>query len=261
MLRPASCVLLVHTSAFLATPWLSAQQLMGNQHANAGGVVRIEATNSTWFVSIAPGDLTHILTPRARRLLREAGHTGRMFQTMKARTAGTQVLPTWWEGDWADGGPPRVPLNATASPDFVPYTIPALGLRRMLTEARLVGEPFSLKYSVLSSAQGDETWRTSRSASGVARTIELHDSAQPHAIYAAACERDNCNSGRSCMATIPTSTDSMSEAVMTGWRHDACAEDELVLLPPPGYLAMKFLLALPYPIIDGFTDEISCFGP
>jgi hypothetical protein len=40
-----------------------------------------------------------------------------------------------------------------------------------------------------------------------------------------------------------------------------CGPAELALLPPPGFWAMKLILALPYPILDGFTEELSCFGP
>ena len=147
----------------------------------------------------------------------------------------------------------------TASRDFVAYTLPALGLRRLIAEARLVGEPFSLKYSVLKGARGDETWRTSASAAGVARTIEFHYSAETHDV--APIERTGIINGRSCVANIPLRVESESGADMPSWRREPCAEDELVLLPPPAYISMKVLLALPYPILPGFTDEISCFGP
>ena len=47
-----------------------------------GGVVRVEATNSSWFASVAPGDLTSVLTPRARRLLREVLHSYVVTQSL-----------------------------------------------------------------------------------------------------------------------------------------------------------------------------------
>ena len=192
---------------------------------------------------------------------------------MKARTAGTQVLPRWWDGDWAagsaDAGGLQVPTVAVGhGDDFVAYTLPALGLRRMLTEARLVGEPFTVTYSVLDGASGDEAWRTSTGAyaagaarTSVVRTVELHDDARTHDPATSA--------GRTCTVLLPTSGLSTSRGGSSGSTHVAareqatCATDEVALLPPPGYFAMKFLLALPYPILttSGFVQELSCFGP
>ena len=40
-----------------------------------------------------------------------------------------------------------------------------------------------------------------------------------------------------------------------------CADDELALLPPPGWWPRKTLVQAAYPIVDEATDELVCFGP
>ena len=43
-------------------------------------------------------------------------------------------------------------------------------------------------------------------------------------------------------------------------RSCACGEGEIAMQPPPGWLARKFLLQQPYPVLDSW-DELVCFGP
>ena len=50
--------------------------------------------------------------------------------------------------------PPRPDGNA-----FVKFTLPAFELRRLLLEARTRNESFSIEYSHLNGAEGDERWR------------------------------------------------------------------------------------------------------
>ncbi|KAK3237090.1 hypothetical protein CYMTET_52816 [Cymbomonas tetramitiformis] len=108
---------------------------------------------------------------------------------------------------------------------FVRYTIPALELRRLLMEARGQGEAFDLVYTRLRGVGGDEQWRTE----GAGPVVRL---------------REDGRGGRQCAVG-----------------KSACAADELALLPPPGFWAMKFLQAIPYPIIQDDNEDLHCFGP
>lgn len=183
--------------------------------AEAAEVVRIEQCTSAWINSIYPGDITEQMAPKDRELLRAAGHVGTMFNGMKARILGPGP---------DDGGGERRP--------FAKFTVSALELRRLLTEARERGEVFRLTYTVLGS-EGDERWR--RTAPG--RTVTLREDG----LGSRQCS-EHCGMMMMC----------------------ACAPAELGLLPPPGYWPMKTLIQQPYPIIDGaerVEGEIPCFGP
>ena len=118
--------------------------------ANAFATVRVETTTSAWMNSMYPSEITTMMSPLERRLLRGVGHRVRMFNSMKTRILGP------------DSAPPRPPGP------FLRYTVPALEFRRLLKEARAQNESFSVTYTVLD-GDGDEIWR--RGAAG--RTVTL----------------------------------------------------------------------------------------
>ena len=118
--------------------------------ADAFATVRVETTTSAWINSIYPSEITTMMSPLERQLLRDVGHQERMFNSMKTRILGP------------DSAPSRPPGP------FVRYTVPALEFRRLLKEARAQNESFSVTYTVLD-GDGDEIWR--RGAAG--RTVTL----------------------------------------------------------------------------------------
>ncbi|KAL1514770.1 hypothetical protein AB1Y20_003856 [Prymnesium parvum] len=134
--------------------------LLQQWHADAGrssffsgGVVRVEACNSTSINALFPGELTSILTPGVREMLRASGHPGRFWNSAVANVIGPAVMP------------PR-----GAAP-FTKYTLPMSELRRLLHETRGEREAFTLVYTQIGT-RGDERWR--REAGG--KTVEvLHD--------------------------------------------------------------------------------------
>ena len=127
-------------------------------------------------------------------------------------------------------------LGTAMEVPFVRYTVPALEMRRLLAEARAKNESFSLTYTHLEGT-GDERWR--RTASG--RTVTLYEDGK---------------GSRKC------STSSGCGHPLGGLLGCECGADEVALQPPPGWLATKFLVQQPYPVLDEEKeDRIVCFGP
>jgi len=178
-------------------------------------VVRVERSTSAWANSIYPGEITSQMAPDEIALLRAAGHVGLMFNAMKARILGPLFAPQ----------PP---------PAFRKYTLPALELRRLLDEARARSEAFSITYTVLEGALGDEKWR--KSSAG--RTVTISEDGK---------------GGVRCSV-------SSSGFLFLG---AACAPGELALQPPPGYWPTKTIVRQPYPIVHApeTDEELLCFGP
>ena len=201
--------------------------------ADAFRTVRIEACTSGYINSIYPNEITSQMSPTELETLRLAGHKGRMFNAAKARILSPMI-----------GAPPEAYLPKQH--EFLKWTVPAMELRRLLMEAREQGEAFSLTYTLLDGQSGDEAWR--RSGSG--RTVTVSEDGR---------------GGRSCSVCA---THGLFGLV--GWFGGvsgvcACDEGELALQPPPPFLARKFLVQQPYPII-GRDDEdpdsnFICFGP
>ena len=108
----------------------------------SGGVVRVEACNSTSLNALYPGEISSAFHPRAAEALKASGHSGRQWNWGMGRVLGAWALPP---------PPPGAP--------FVRYTVPSLQLRRMLEEVRASGEAFALEYTELDGAFGDEQWR------------------------------------------------------------------------------------------------------
>ena len=118
--------------------------------AFGGGVVRVSACTSEYILSVTLPDCSALLPPRARELLRAAGHSAVQHNPTVARNIDVaRVLPE----------------------RFAPFTVPALELRRLLYEARARGEKFSLTYDVLPGATGGREWRAGK---GV-RTVKVSE--------------------------------------------------------------------------------------
>mmetsp|Transcript_17159 Transcript_17159/g.52784 ORF Transcript_17159/g.52784 Transcript_17159/m.52784 type:complete len:552 (+) Transcript_17159:1253-2908(+) len=173
-----------------------------------GGVVRVTSSTSTFLNDLYPGECTEELPPRAIELLKRGGHVAVEYNP----TARVMLGPE---------------IRATLPRAFVPYTLPAHELRRVLGEVRAAGEPFELAYDRLPGAVGDEAWRRTATASSVYLS-------------------DDGRGGRSCRRRA-------ADAYL--W--EACAEDEVGLLPPPSGLLAKVRIFFPYPIHPG-VEGLPC---
>lgn len=134
----------------LLLEWASrASSHLPPEHSLAGGVVRVEHTDSVYFNSLFPGESTEELPPEVTALLRRGGHLAREFSPTPRRVLGYEIsrfLPRW-----SPGGAP-----------FLQYTIPAMELRRVFAEARAHGETFRLRYVRLPhGGLGTDSWRAS----------------------------------------------------------------------------------------------------
>ena len=108
----------------------------------SGGIVRVDASSSSHINAHYPAEETMVLTPGTRALLHLANHSGRAFNSAVTRVVGSFAIPP---------RPSRSP--------FVPFTLPALEVRRLLRDARTSGEAFEIIYTNLPGQSGDETWR------------------------------------------------------------------------------------------------------
>jgi hypothetical protein len=117
----------------------------GDAHPYGGGVVRIEETDSRWFYITYPADLTHILTPEpVADILQDIGNPRPSYFNPGAN----RVLGLMDRG-WVPG-PASLVLQ---------YTVPALELKRLLSEAKEKDRDFTLVYAQLPGTKGDEEWR------------------------------------------------------------------------------------------------------
>jgi hypothetical protein len=98
-------------------------------------LVRVESTDSRLLASLSPADSTDQLPPRARRLMRAAGASGRYFGAYYSR-----MYHGEGRGVWPIGGNNESPA---------PYALTAYELSRLLAMAREHGEPFSVRLTLL----------------------------------------------------------------------------------------------------------------
>lgn len=189
-----------------------------------GGVVRVEHTSSAFLNKLYPGEITTLIAPRTRELLRRIGHATRQFNPKARRVLGRAIrerMPHW---EPHSGAP------------FVKYTVPALELRRLLQEARqdaaATGIPFDLTYTRLHGARGDEAWRSASHGT----TVRLRG--------------DDGNGRGSCRSRNEVA------GRRAGWT--TCAPDELALLPAPTALELKFSLFYPYSIVPETDTDLVC---
>jgi len=113
----------------------------------AGGIVRVEYTDSNWLNSLYPADHSEALRLEIRDVLHRGGHIARQFNPTPRRVLGEEIrafMPHW------------VPEEGKP---FMPYTVPAMEFRRMLSEVALAGENCTIAYTRLNDTLGDERWR------------------------------------------------------------------------------------------------------
>lgn len=182
----------------------------------AGGVVRVTSCTSDHMNSLYPSNCTEELLPSIVSMLRENGHVGLQFNPSVRRMLGPEIrrfLPHWTPES-------KLPFPA--------YTLPALELRRLLTEARELNESFRITYDRLPGDVGDESWRRTAIASQV-----ILD--------------EDGKGGRRCQSR-PAGA----------WLWRQCADDEIAMQPPPyGGILMKLLVSFPYAVIDDL-DGLPC---
>mmetsp|Transcript_18883 Transcript_18883/g.60595 ORF Transcript_18883/g.60595 Transcript_18883/m.60595 type:complete len:363 (+) Transcript_18883:123-1211(+) len=201
------------SSAAAAPAWLS--------DAFGGGLVRIDATNSSVLLSLAVGgaEMTDKLPLRARELLSSANASGRYFEFYAARN----YYERSYDHDKTALHAAAAAAGATDSSDPA-YVVPAYELRRSLALARRRGEPFSLEYTPLPPGLGTPTqWRAH-----AGEKVSLDEAA-----------------------------DGLVSCVV-GRAREACGAAELALLPPPPWLLTRVLLPYPIPLLDGAGDGIHC---
>lgn len=219
----------------------------------AGGVVRIEASTSSFLNGLYPGEVRQIHPePTVRHHARQAGHVARLFTHPGARTRNLRGKSLA-----VGGGLTRLGLglvfeqapNGVNGSRFIQYTLPALEVRMMLEAIRSIGEGFVLEYTRIRSAPplehtAAEAWR----ATGCGTRVTLRQpsgqllhtpSGQPSGQPAEEAH------GRSCTAVDTCAPGSDAQLPR------ACASDELAVLDvPPGWLARTFVLSNPYPILE-----------
>lgn len=160
-------------------------------------IVRVEFTSSQHINQLVPAELTHILDLRARNLLQFVGHSGRVFGPAAARA----ISPDF-------GAPNGDP--------FIRYTLPSFELRRLLEEARQLGEMFTLEYTHL---PGYDASSPHLQTSSIVRLIE------------------DGRGGRTCQVVDDNTT--------TG-----CPANEPAIQPPPPRWTIKTMVFWPNIILD-----------
>ena len=113
-------------------------------HIYGGGVIRVEETNSNWFRTIYPAELTHILEPSiVVSLLTHVGHPPPIYFNPGAN----RVLGLLERG-WVNH-----------SGNIFQYTVPAIEFKRLLYEAMKKDQNFTVTFAQLPGTKGDEVWR------------------------------------------------------------------------------------------------------
>ena len=113
-------------------------------HVYGGGVIRVEETNSNWFRTIYPAELTHILEPSiVVSLLTHVGHPPPIYFNPGAN----RVLGLLERG-WVNH-----------SGNIFQYTVPAIEFKRLLYEAMKKDQNFTVTFAQLPGTKGDELWR------------------------------------------------------------------------------------------------------
>jgi len=173
-------------------------------NAFAGGVVRVEATDLEWVGNT----FAEHMGPRTLRLIREVAAVPAEYVWAAKSSSAKRSRP-----------PPR----------FRRHTLSALGLRRLLATAARQKDSFSLRYTRLHGAVGDEAWRTGSAGSEYVVRGEGG---------ATRCAR-----------------------LGLGGKESPCDAREEALIAPPSWPSSAFAFLLepqPNPIVDGYTDEMHC---
>ena len=196
----------------------------------AGGAILVHESNAPYFLTQGgvPGDVSADLPPRARALLRKSGHRAQQFFSVAKRFTDVQRFTD------------ESVLAATSSrvSGFVPFTIPAFELRRLVSEGTLGANSY-LTYS-----RGGDLLPAART------TVHVTTGAD--------------GAVTSCVVRAPGAPG--APTLWSRFRSTPCADDELVLLPRISPLALTFLPVYnAYPLIDGDVGErpgagLVCYG-
>lgn len=187
----------------------------------SGGIVRVEHQTSRHVDEFYPAELSGVLTNGTKALLKRGGHSGRMFNSAVARVVGSFAVPARAEGAL-----------------FVPFTLPAFEVRRLLRDARASGEAFEIVYTNLPGATGDERWRTGAEGRKIRLLVEP--------------------SGESCTVLVPGERGA-----------GECQSDDLAVAPFPrrDFAVRPFEAAFGFlqswnslPILTTDVDELHCYG-
>lgn len=227
----------------------------------AGGVVRVDATTSRWIRGIYPLEVTPVLRPTATARLRALGHAGREFLPLVGRVYGPRPdVDGSTRGPEDDRGAPKAAAEeakaaktktavADSSNPSVPaegrvpapaYTVHALELRRLISEARQRDTNFSITYARLPSQSGGGggiDWASAATA------------------------------GTPVTYTHQAGVGGGEERCVVNASGRACAADEPALLPwPPAgprwavALLLRVLVFYPVPVLPGFVEMACCDG-
>ena len=180
-----------------------------------GAVLQVDSTSSARINAIAPGEVTHELAPRVCELLRAVGHVCRQFAPRGRRA----LLLHSSNASSADA----LGLGRWGSAPFVPFTVPAIELRRLLGEARAQNESFELSYTHVA----DASPRTVRLVVDNGRTRSCRMADHGHGWWS------------------------------LHWAWSECATSEPALQPPPTGILAKTVLFMSFPVIPG-VSELAC---
>lgn len=192
-----------------------------------GGLVRVERTSSPSLLKLAVhgADVTEKLPARSRALLQQVNASGRYFEFYAARNYFDRA------GDLQACALNAIEGSGKASDD-PPYVVPAYELRRALSLARHAGEAFSLRYTRLpASLRTPTAWKAY-----VGESVVL--------------DEPGGGGEASCTLVAPQSVWPLGRS--------ACADDELVNLPPPMWWLTKLLHPYPIPLLHGSGDGVHC---
>ena len=183
----------------------------------AGGVVQVMHTTSEWIRDMYPAESTMMLTPRTREYLEHAGHAAREFGPSTTRVVGTL---------------PGMKPHADPTRPQIQYVLPAIELRRLLSEARAQNESFSLAYKRVSTT----------GAPFAGRIVDVIDG------YSTSSSGGGEHYTR---CTVRSSIPGLGTA---------CAEDEIALLPASDWWLTQLLLAFPLPMREDGVHELGCMA-
>ena len=179
----------------------------------AGGAVLVHESNARYFLTKGgvPGDVSADLSPRTLALLRKSGHCAKQFFAVAKRFLDKERFT---DDESVLGGDGQMRVR-----DFVPFTIPAFELRRLVSEGtRRQLVPHLPRGGDLPAAR--TTVHVTTGADGAVISCVVRRARRAHPL--------------------------------SRFRSTPCADDEPVLLPRISPLALTFLpIYNAYPLIDG----------
>ena len=237
-----------------------------------GGLVLVEATNSTWVREAVgcPGDHSDELAPGARALLRQVGHSGSYHNPMLTVEAGPRRDPSRPFARKVCVGTLCTDASDVAAAavggGFRAFQLQALELRRVLAEAIVHGEPFALSYR---RGRGDYSSSSSSSSSAADSRPLLTVAWDGGSTSPLRCTQQQQEGGQEDEAAGRAATTSKKHG--GGGRPGSrattdCRAGEEGMVAPLDWaerLALRFLVSNPYPLnaAGDQSTELHCFGP